>query len=712
MKMRFKLPKFGRKQVAALGVVIIAVVVVLVTRGGGESNADKSLLITPRAVERRTLSDVLTVSGEVRREEVQSVRSAITGQVNRIDVEDGATIEVGTDLFAIDGRTSVAVAGDFPFFRSLQVGSEGADVRQLEQILSDEGFDVGDVDTLFTEATRSGLGAWQVAHGYGSNGAEGDETVTVNLLPNVAGYTIGKANSAAYLIVPAAKTSPGSSRRPATTDVPEIEMSSSEYETSEGETVTVGVRSSERLSDDLTVDIAVSGTATEGVDYSVVPRTVTIDDGTSYTSFEITIESDDIVESEEDIIVSVIGGTSGDYTLGSNYRARVIIGGEATDAKQELTISTTGTSVREGSPATFVVRSAVSVDRDTVFDIQYSGSASAGDDFLVATPDDLTLPAGRFSAQFQVSTRQDDVSEADEDLVITLVPRSTSDPRTTYTVGSPSSASVTIESADLPELTVTGGGRVAEGSSGSFRIVADSPVAENTSVNYQLGGTATPGQDYSVLSGTVLMRAGSSSVSIPIEALADDVVFQPSDMIVADWPAKIGQVAVESGDFVAPGQEILNLTEPQLTVTLKVGAAERADLEVGQKAAVDLTVGDQILEGVISSLDDSATVGPNGEQIYEGVVTVDSTFEAVDGATVSVDVTLDEVADALAVPVAAILRSADGDVVRVVNDQGTITRVPVTIGLIDREWAQILTGLKGDELVVVDVESEGVATGA
>ena len=49
---------------------------------------------------------------------------------------------------------------------------------------------------------------------------------------------------------------------------------------------------------------------------------------------------------------------------------------------------------------------------------------------------------------------------------------------------------------------------------------------------------------------------------------------------------------------------------------------------------------------------------------------------------------------------------------RVVNDEGTITRVPVTIGLIDREWAQILTGLKGDELVVVDVESEGVAAGA
>jgi hypothetical protein len=322
----------------------------------------------------------------------------------------------------------------------------------------------------------------------------------------------------------------------------------------------------------------------------------------------------------------------------------------------------------------------------------------------------LILPAGRYSTQFSIQTRQDDSPESDESMTVTLLPRESDSGGGTYTVGT-SSATVTIESSELPELTVRGGGRVSEGSSGSFRIVADAPVAEDTSINYQLSGTATPGLDYSVQAGTVLMKAGSSSVTVPIVALSDDVVFQPSDMVVAKWPAKVGTVAVEEGDYVAPGQSVLNITDPQFTVKLKVGAAERAELEIGQKAAVDLSVGDQILDGVISSLDETAAVGPNGEQIYEGVVTVQSDFEAVDGATVSVDVTLDEVVDALAVPVAAILRSADGDEVRIVNDEGTITRVPVTVGLVDREWAQVITGLKGDELVVVDVVTDGVAAG-
>jgi HlyD family secretion protein len=79
----------------------------------------------------------------------------------------------------------------------------------------------------------------------------------------------------------------------------------------------------------------------------------------------------------------------------------------------------------------------------------------------------------------------------------------------------------------------------------------------------------------------------------------------------------------------------------------------------------------------------------------------------VDGASVSIDVTLAEKKNVLAVPVAAVLRSAGGDEVRVVNDQGTITRVPVTIGLIDNEFVEIVSGLKGDELVVVDVDAAG-----
>jgi hypothetical protein len=279
-------------------------------------------------------------------------------------------------------------------------------------------------------------------------------------------------------------------------------------------------------------------------------------------------------------------------------------------------------------------------------------------------------------------------------------------------LGDPTVAEVTIESDDLPELSLVGGGTVAEGGTGSFRIVADAPVTKDTSVNYQLSGTAQNGADYRALSGTVIMKAGSSSVTVPINVINDDVIFKPSDMLVAEWPARIGKVEVDEGEFVLQGNVVLSLTEPQFTITMKVSPTDRAELEVGQAVSVDLKVGGQILPGVISELNDSANVGAAGEELYEGTITVTGDFSAVDGATVSIDVTLAEALQVLAVPVAAVLRSADGDEVRIVNDAGTITRVKVTIGLIDGEWVEIKDGLKGDELVVVDIAAGNVAAAA
>ena len=370
-------------------------------------------------------------------------------------------------------------------------------------------------------------------------------------------------------------------------------------------------------------------------------------------------------------------------------------------------------TISEGSSVTFTVRTSVKSNRDIQFNVTLSGNASQDVDFLTPDRDTYTINAGSYSVDVQIQIRRDNTVEPDETLVLTLnsdTPPSGKTDR--YFLGTPTVAEVTIESDDLPELSLVGGGTVAEGGTSSFRIVADAAVTKDTSVNYQLSGTAQNGADYKALSGTIIMRAGSSSVTVPINVINDDVIFKPSDMLVADWPARIGKVEVDEGEFVLQGNVVLSLTEPQFTITMKVSPTDRAELEVGQAVSVDLKVGGQILPGVISELNDSANVGAAGEELYEGTITVTGDFSAVDGATVSIDVTLAEALQVLAVPVAAVLRSADGDEVRIVNDAGTITRVKVTIGLIDGEWVEIKDGLKGDELVVVDIAAGNVASAA
>ena len=81
----------GKKVATVLGAVAVIVVAVLVGKsmGGGSSSATNDLLIVPRAVEKRTLEDILSVTGEVRRDETKKINSPVDGQISDVSVEDG-----------------------------------------------------------------------------------------------------------------------------------------------------------------------------------------------------------------------------------------------------------------------------------------------------------------------------------------------------------------------------------------------------------------------------------------------------------------------------------------------------------------------------------------------------------------------------------------------------------------------------------------------
>ncbi len=707
-----------RKIMIAGGLVALIGAALLVLNNSGGEGSSNNLLITPRAVERRDLSDVLTVSGEVRRDETKEINSAVDGKVSQISVEDGDTVEAGDGVFALDGRTAVAVPGDFSFYRELTVGSVGPDVKQLETILNDNGYAIGSVDSLFTEQTRSALAQWQFDRGYSGSANESDETVTVSLSSNSAAYSVGRANTAAFVVTPSVPSGTGSTFRGEPVSKPTLTVSASSNSVAEGDSVTFTVTSDIALSTDLTVALTIGGSAAGGDDiandddYEEILTNIVLPVGLLAVTVTSKIFEDLVIEDEEDITFEIAQqfGDDTSYLSGAVKSVRVVIAANGSDLRPLLTVKASGETIDEGSSVTFTVRTSVKSNRDIRFNVTLSGNAESDIDYLTPDSDVYTIAAGNESVDIDIQVRRDDAVELDEKLIFTItsdVPPVGKSNR--YYLGLIVKSTVVIQSGDLPELTLIGGSAIAEGRSGSFRIVSDAPVTEDTSVNYQVSGTATNGQDFKVLSGTVIMKAGSSSATILIETINDDVVFLPADMLVADWPARIGKVEVDEGEFVLQGNVVLSLTEPAFTITMKVSPTDRAELVVGQAVSVDLKVGGQILPGIISSLDDSATVGPDGEEQYEGTVDVSGEFEAVDGATVSIDVTLAEALQVLAVPVASVLRSADGDEVRVVNDQGTITRLKVTIGLIEGEWVEIKEGLVGDELIIVDIVSGSAA---
>jgi multidrug efflux pump subunit AcrA (membrane-fusion protein)/peptidoglycan hydrolase-like protein with peptidoglycan-binding domain len=782
--------------------------------GGGGGGGDRPLVITAE-VQRRTLIDDVTLKGTVGRVEQRQIDASTPGRVSAVHVDDGATVEAGQPILAIDGRDAVAAPGDFPFYRDLDVGSEGNDVRQLEQILAAGGYSPGAVDTSFTEETRAALAGWQVDHGYPSTAPESDETFTIALQPS-GGYAVGNTGTSGVVIgqksAPAPETattvhaasvakaainakvmglslqaldaevaegapasfritstltthllvnvaievtgtadgedivvptgrialpqdqrsvdfqittrqdslvepdetitvsiSPDSSYRAtdaeATTtivsdDLPEIELIGGTA-VREGGRVVLDLVADQAPVRDTPITLAFGGDAIGGDDYTRIDPVVLLPAGHRSVEVSITTLADETLENDERILVSVASG-AGSYAIGRAGSAVITID-RATGAAAlpTLTLRSTSTHVSEGQPIPMTLSLSRAITDDLVVPIVYSGDAGLGTDYT-PVPGRVIVPAGATTLPLQVPTVDDDVVEADRTLTLTVADAAT------YLLGEATSGTVTIESDDVPELTIVeGADRVGEGAQRTFTFVADQAPIEDLSVLYQVLGSATPGEDFSALTGVVILPAGQTSVAVPLHALRDDVSFRPTDIIVGDWPIRIGQVLVDEGESVLAGAPLLSLVDTGLTVTLRSNATDRTKLEPGQAVTVKLTGGSVEADGTISELDDTATIDKEtGEQYYEGKIDV-AELDAADGSGVTIQVVLDQKSDAITVPIASVLQDGEGhDVVRVIDleGDGSVTEKKVTTGISEGSYIEISEGLDGGEIVVVQVD--------
>ncbi len=162
---------------------------VLVRGSGGKAPAvSPGLPPATATVTRTTLVETKTVSGTLGYGESVPVRAAERGTLTW-SAPVGSTVERGEPLFKVDERPVVALYGSLPLYRTLRVGVEGRDVRQLERNLAALGYRGFPVDGTYTAATRAVVRAWQARLGL-------PETGTVE--PGEVVFTPGPARIAAH----------------------------------------------------------------------------------------------------------------------------------------------------------------------------------------------------------------------------------------------------------------------------------------------------------------------------------------------------------------------------------------------------------------------------------------------------------------------------------------------------------------------------------
>ena len=691
---------------------------------GGDDGGSKPVLITAKVI-KRDLRDEVTVSGTLGRVEERTINVppnstsggvGATTTVSKVYVKDGATMEAGQPILALDGRDAITENGDVAFFRRLDVGATGVDVVQLEQILQAAGFSPGKIDQLYTEQTRSALAQWQASHLYAGANAQSPQTVSIALQPGT-GYKIGEQSSAATTIGPYVPKVPRSrvhtsprgrgSRAHLLAVCPPIPAPQITIEGTttvpEGSAATITVRS-DVLPDPLCpiqVFLTTGGDATPGLDYDTFAQTVLLTSTNQSFSFPVQTRTDVVAESPEHVQITVAPSpVAGAYTIGSLSSATVTIT-DAGGPAPVVTLTPGVGRVNEGQPAQFTVGLNRPLTAPLQVGLNFAGDAVEGADY--SRPGGaIIVPAGSTSLPVVVPTLDDGQVEPDHILAVSLAGSGA------YQIGSPAGGSVVIVSEDVPKIQIiVSGANVSKGGGARFRIVADQAPLVNTTIQYSATGTAKPGVDINPLTGTVLLPAGATTADVPLFTLNTNVFFLPTDMIVAHWPTHVSKALVKEGDIVPAGTPLFTITQVGFEVTLKASAADRSKLKVGQEVTVKVEGGDKSAPGVITQLDDNATVDKDTKaQTYEGKVEVQGDLGASDGTPVTIDVVLEDRPGVFTVPIAAVSQNGEGDdVVRVIDlaHGGRITQRKVKTGLSEASYIEIKSGLRGDEVVVIEV---------
>ncbi|RPI62696.1 MAG: hypothetical protein EHM48_03680, partial [Planctomycetaceae bacterium] len=202
-------------------------------------------------------------------------------------------------------------------------------------------------------------------------------------------------------------------------------------------TGTYTITRSGSTSGSLAVNYTVSGTATNGTDYTSLSGSITIPDGQASTTITLTPTNDSSIEGTETAIVTLASGTG--YSVGSPSGATVNI---ADDDVYTVTISATDAAAAEPSnTGTFTVTRAGGTSGDLVVNLSRSGTAVNGTDYnSIGTT--VTIPNGQSSATITVTPIDDTTTESTETVILTLSSGSG------YSVGSPSAATVNITDND------------------------------------------------------------------------------------------------------------------------------------------------------------------------------------------------------------------------------------------------------------------------
>ena len=257
--------------------------------------------------------------------------------------------------------------------------------------------------------------------------------------------------------------------------------------------------------------------ATPGSDYEAFSgRMLTVPAGTRTMTVPVTIIDDDDPEGDETILLSVLAPyVNGEERIGFPREHTLTI----VDTDLGVSFASASQSASEGS-GTRNVTVNLSPAPTSAITVNYTvgGTATAGSDFTIVNSGTLSVPKGATTATIPVAIVDDGVEDTGETVVLTLAGGDGYNPH------GQKKHVLTID--PWPEVTFASASQSASEGSGIRNVTVNlrPAVASAITLNYEVGGTATAGSDFTIAnSGTLSVAKGATTATIPVSIVDDGV---------------------------------------------------------------------------------------------------------------------------------------------------------------------------------------------
>ncbi|XP_065198882.1 uncharacterized protein LOC135830569, partial [Sycon ciliatum] len=315
-------------------------------------------------------------------------------------------------------------------------------------------------------------------------------------------------------------------------------------------TFQIAVVENVQLSQNITIDYTLIGTAINAIDYDNILPPAIITAPSTFINLTITPLDDVFAEGNETILIRLItisGVQQGVMASISSSTDTALITIEDEDINLDVAIIATDGSANEVGPDSGQFQISLSSQLQTDFTLFYSigGEALNNIDYSLIDSS-IVFVSGSTLESINIIPRSDDIGEGLESVSITLSSSS----------GSPNAVSVAFTSGtavldieDDPSdsqvfvrlIAQDPSAAEANANTGAFLITLDNELSRDLTISYTLTGSATNTDDFETLTTTLLIVAGTTNLTtiitpIEIDNLAEGDATFIDDYIISPFP--------------------------------------------------------------------------------------------------------------------------------------------------------------------------------